>query len=276
MKRYDTQDDANAAVNKLVAAVIIIFVASIIFVNCFFTIRPGERGVLTTWGKVVPLSYGEGWHWKVPIMQAAKRIDVKTQKLEKVADSASLDLQDVQTTVALNYHIKADSAHKLWQEIGSDYRSRVIEPAIQESVKAVTAKFTAKELITKRSNVRQGIHTEIKGKLIQFHIEVDDLSIVNFQFSEEFDKAIEAKVTAEQLKLQSEMDLERIKVEAEQIKATARAEAEAIRIRAEALMQNPKLVDLTIAEAWNGELPQVMMTGGNSATPLFDISSIMQ
>lgn len=275
MSKYEDDERSHeAGIVKLIAGIVIAVILLIVFFNSFYTIGPGERGILKTWGRVEAFSYGEGWHWKAPIAQSVMKVDVKTQKLEGVADSASLDLQDVQTTIALNYHINADSAWRLVQEIGSDYRSRVIEPAIQESVKAVTARFTAEELITRRSEARLGMKDLITEKLIQFHITVDDLSITNFQFSEEFDKAIELKVTAEQLKLKADRDLERIEVEKMQKIAQAQGEAEAIRIRGEALQKNPKLVELTIAEAWDGKLPNVMMTG-SGATTLFDMSSLM-
>jgi len=237
-----------------------------------FTISAGERGILLTFGKPSMDSIGEGLHFKIPIAQTVKKMEVRTQKVEVGADSASKDLQNVETTIALNYHLMTESVPKLYQEIGKDYRERIIDPAIQESVKAITAKFTAEELISRRPEVRQGIQEELRKRLEKYYIMVDDFNIVNFQFSEEFDKAIESKVTAEQLKLKAEMDLERIKVEKEQTIARAQAEAESLRLQKQEI--TPDLIKLRqievqrlAIEKWDGKMPQV--TG--SAIPFIDI-----
>ena len=239
-----------------------------------FTVSAGERGVLMTFGKPSMDAMDEGLHFKIPFFQTVKKMEVRTQKVEVGADSASKDLQMVQTTIALNYHLMPESVPRLYQEIGKDYRERIIDPAIQESVKAVTAKFTAEELITRRSEVRQGMQEELRQRLEKSYIKVDDFNIVNFQFSEEFNKAIEAKVTAEQEKLKAVMDLERIKIEKEQIITQAQAEAESLRLQKQEI--TPDLIKLRkievqrlAIEKWNGIMPQV--TGG--AMPFIDIRS---
>ncbi len=254
----------------------------IIFTGILFsiyTIPAGERGVLLTFGKPSMDAVEEGLHFKIPLAQSIKKIEVRTQKIETEADSASKDLQTVQTTIAINFHLMPESTPMLYQEIGLSYKERIIDPAIQESVKAVTARFTAEELITRRPEVRQGIQEEIKIRLERYYITVDDFNIVNFQFSEEFDKAIEQKVTAEQLKLKAEMDLERIKVEKEQKITQAEAEAESLRLQKQQITEDMiKLREIEVKsksldvqreaiEKWNGQLPQV--TGG--AIPFIDM-----
>lgn len=258
--------------NSAIKYAIISFVVVILLFMSVFTISAGERGVLLTFGKPSMDSVEEGLHFKVPFAQSVKKMEVRTQKIEVGADSASKDLQNVETTIALNYHLMHDSVPSLYQEIGKSYRERIIDPAIQESVKSITAKFTAEELISRRPEVRQGIQEELKQRLEKYYIKVDDFNIVNFQFSEEFDKAIESKVTAEQLKLKAEMDLERIKVEAEQTIARAQAEAESLRLQKQEI--TPDLIELRqievqrlAIEKWDGIMPQV--TGG--AIPFIDI-----
>ncbi len=223
--------DEKEWVEKYVGTLVIVLVVAILFFSSLYTISAGERGVLLTFGKPSMDAVGEGLHFKVPIVQSVKKIDVRTQKIEVEADSASKDLQDVQTTVALNFHLMPESTPRLYQEIGMSYKERIIDPAIQESIKAITAKFTAEELITRRPEVRTGIQEALRDKLTQYHLAVDDLNIVNFQFSDEFDKAIEQKVTAEQQALKAERDLDRIKIEKEQIITQAEAEAEALRLQ---------------------------------------------
>ena len=250
---------------KIVIGCIIAIFVIILIVTTFYTVPAGHRGVVMTMGKVNLESMNEGIHIKAPFIQTVKKFEIKTRKIEVSADASSADLQDVQTTIALNYHLKADSVPRLYQELGSDYQTRVIDPSIQESVKAVQAKYTAEELVTKRAEVRTEIQRFIDEKLDKFYIEVDDFNIINFQFSEEFDKAIEEKVTAEQKMLKAERDLERIIIEKEQIIATAQAEAESLRLQKQEI--TPDLIKLrqvevqrSAVEKWDGVLPKI--TGG--------------
>ena len=251
---------------------VLIIIGLMVIFGSVYTISAGERGVLLTFGKPSMDAVQEGLHFKIPIAQSIKKLEVRTQKIETGADSASRDLQDVQTTIALNFHLMPESTPKLYQEIGRGYMERIINPAIQEAVKAITARFTAEELISKRPEVRLGIQDYLKVRLEKYHIVVDDLNIVNFQFSEEFDKAIEAKVTAEQEMLKSQMDLERIKIEKQQKITQAEAEAQALRLQKQEVTTD--LIRLREIEVqreaiskWNGILPQV--TGG--AIPFIDI-----
>ena len=270
-------------VSKFVAKVMVgSFLGVILLIALFggiYTVKAGTRGVLLTFGKPSMDVVEEGLHFKIPIAQSVKKLEVRTQKIETNADSASKDLQDVQTTIALNFHLIHGLVPKLYQEIGTTYQSRIIDPAIQESVKAVTATFTAEELIARRPEVRRGIQEAIKERLSKYYIQVDDLNIVNFQFSAEFDKAIESKVTAEQLKLKAERDLERIIIEKEQQIVQAQGEAEALRLQKAYL--TPDLIELRriemqmkfvevqfkAVEAWDGIMPYA-----TSGMPLIDMA----
>jgi len=219
----------------------------------------GHAGVHVRLGKVKQVSLGEGFYFKAPLITSIKDVDTRTQKIEVSADGASKDLQDVQTTIALNYHVNPSLAHSLYQKIGRDYRDRIIAPAIEESLKSATALFTAEELITKRAQVKQEAKRIIRERLENNYMVLDDFSIVNFQFSQAFDTAIEAKVTAEQEALAQKNKLESVKFQAQQKIETAKAEAEAIRIRAAALANNAKLVELEAVQRWNGVMPQYML-----------------
>ena len=259
--------------NKTLKVVIFVVVA-IIAVNLlapFTMIGPGERGVVLRLGAVQDRVLTEGIHFRVPIMESVIKVDVKTQKVEVDAPSFSKDLQNVDTRIALNYHIDPKMVNRLWQEIGQDYESRIISPSIQESVKSATAQFTAAELVSERNKVKDEIKRMLVERLSPRFIVVDDFSIVNFDFSDSYEKAIEEKQVAQQQALKAENDLKRIQVEAEQRLAQAKAEAEAIKIQSEALQLNQNLIKLEAVKKWNGILPTMMM--GNSV-PFIDVSSV--
>ncbi len=236
----------------------------------FGTIGAGERGVLLRWDAVTDKIYDEGLFMRVPIADRVVVMDVKIQKEQVDATAASKDLQSVSSIVALNFHINPDKVANIYQDVGVDYKTRLIDPALQESVKASTAKYTAEELITKREEVREEIRNHVKNKLSPHGIEVDDFNIVDFSFSKSFNEAIEAKVTAEQAALAAKNKLEQIKFEADQNIAEARGKAEALRVESEALRSNPQVLELRAIEKWDGKLPAVM----SGATPFIDISKV--
>lgn len=262
---------------KLIKWLIGVLIGAFLFMllNPFVIITAGERGIVMNMGAVSENVLGEGLHMRVPFVQAVKVLDVKIQKETVTAGAASKDLQQLRTIIALNYHLDPSLVNQLYQKIGMQYKDRIIDPAIQEAVKAATAKYTAEEAITKRALVREDIKTLITGRLEREYIIVDEVSITDFDFSNEFNKAIEAKVTAEQQALQAKNVLEQKKFEAEQRITTARAEAEAIKLQSEAA-NNEKYVALKALEVqseavkkWDGHLPTQMIPG--SSVPFIKI-----
>ena len=239
----------------------------VIFFNSFGTIGAGERGVLLRFGAVTGNIKNEGLYFKIPFVEKVIKSDIKVQKEQVDADAASKDLQTVTSTVALNYHIDPNYVATIYQEVGVEYKIRIIDPAVQEAVKASTAKFTAEQLITKREMVREEIKTLLRERLHARGLIIDEFNIVDFNFSLSFNAAIEAKVTAEQNAFAARNKLEQIKFEAEQAVAEAKGKAEAITIEAQALQNNPQVLELRALENWNGVLPQV--TGG--AIPFVNI-----
>ncbi len=252
---------------------IVAFVAVIIVIISwpFGIVGAGERGVLLRWGAVTEHVLGEGLYVRVPIMDRIVKMDVKIQKEEVIATAASKDLQTVNSTVALNYHIDPERVAHIYQDVGPEYRIRLIDPALQESVKSSTAKYTAEELITRREEVRDDIKAHLTDKLSPRGILIDDFNIVNFQFSSAFDDAIELKVTAEQSALAAKNKLEQIKFEADQKIEEARGKAEALRVESAALQSSPQILQLRALEKWDGKLPTVM---GSEAVPFIDVNSI--
>ena len=239
----------NAWYILIAVAIVILLFASV------GTIGAGERGILLQFNAVQDKVFGEGLYFKIPFVQRVVAVDVKIKKEEVAVSASSKDLQIVTSKIALNYHLDAERVNKIWQEVGADYNSRIIAPSIQEAVKSITAKFTAEELITKREEVKDQIKLSLAERLAHRSISVDEFNIIDFSFSSAFNEAIEAKVTAEQLKLKADRDLERIRIEADQVLVAAEGKAKAIQIEAQALRANAKVVELRWIEKWDGKVP---------------------
>ncbi len=235
----------------------------------------GTRGVMTTFGSPSDNIYEPGLHFRWPIAQTMHTMNVQLQKGEGEGDAASKDLQSVHTKVAINYHLEPKYTLEAFRNIGPTTEiaaERIILPATHESVKAVTAKFTAEELITRRTEVRDAISVLLKEKMARHGLVLDEFNLINFAFSKSFADAIENKVKAEQQKQQAERDLQRLQVEAQQKVVGAKAEAESLALQRQQI--TPELLSLRRIEneraaiaKWDGHLPQV--TSG--ATPFINV-----
>jgi len=265
----------------LILGIIALIIIAAISAASVQIVESGNRGVLLHWSavdtSVPPLQ--EGLHFVIPFQDKVVNMEVRTLKFVKATSGASRDLQTVSTEVTVNYRASPNSVNVLYKEVGLDYEGRIIQPAVEEVVKQITAKYNAEELITKRPLVKADIETEITARLTPYNIMTDAISITDFQFSPLFSQAIESKVEAEQKALKAENDLRRIEVEARQQEqqakgiaaanvAEAQGEAEAIRIINEALAQNPNYLEWLKVQAWDGKLPLVVGEGG---TPFIQI-----
>lgn len=237
-------------------AVPIILVLIIIFGGVYI-IQPGKTGVLLTLGKVSPTTIPNGIHVKIPIAQKIVKVNIQTQKYEAEASAASQDLQIVTSKIATNYHLEASAVPNLYKDVGLNYATTIIMPMEQEVVKSATAKFTAEQLITKREEVRLEIKDTLIERLASRGIVVEEVSIVNFDFSAQFNNAIEAKVTAEQNALAAKNKLAQVEYEAQQRVTQAKGEADAIAIQAQAINSQGgrDYVQLQAIGKWNGQLP---------------------
>lgn len=258
-----------------IALIVFLLLLLLTILRPLVIVPAGHVGVKLNFGAVQEPPLKEGIHFIVPIYQKVANVDCRVRKAEHHAAAASKDLQTVTSMVAVNYHVNPASAANLYQRVGMDYENTVIAPAIQESIKAVTAGYTAEELITKRAEVALKTSEVLERKLLDYHIKVDRFNIVNFEFSKEFNKAIEEKQTAEQRALKAQRDLERIKIEAAQKVTRAQAEAESLRIQRQEV--TPELLHLReienqrlAIEKWNGQLPRV--SGG--AIPFIDVDKV--
>ena len=248
---------------------VIVLVIVLIFASSFRTINSGEIGIRVRFGKVVNKHLSEGVNFKVPVIEKIVKMNVRVQKIEVQTNSASKDLRDVNMSLAVNYKIERKEAVNLYKEVGTGYERVILEPAIQESIKAVTSQYTAEDLITHRSEVSTKCMEELSKKVEKYGISVSDFNITNFSFSEEFNKAIEEKQVAEQKVLTAKQELEKEKIEAEKKIVAAEAEKAANELKGQSLTDN--IIKEKMIEKWNGELPKV--TGNGS---IFDISSIFE
>lgn len=288
----------------LAGGVIFVLFILIIGFGAVVNIPPGSVGIQFDRlnGGVQPTPLMEGWKIAMPFVQTIYIMDVRTVKTEYPASAASKDLQIVNSQVAVSYHVLPSAAPKVYKEIGGDFSDKMIAPAIQEQFKASTAKFDAQDLIQQREVVKSEVTEKLQTLLTKYGIKVDEVSVMDFKFSPEFEQAIEQKVVATQ-NLQTAQNVLQIKqVEAQQRMAEAtgtanstfiqaQQEANAVRVKGEAAAYSvqvqgeaqakvlelqrsqisDKLVAYEYAKKWSGQLPNFMM--GSGANPLLMLNT---
>jgi prohibitin 2 len=267
--------------NKLiiVAGIITFVVIIVVMFESVVVVQAGHRGVVLYVGAVENRVLGEGIHFIIPFAEQVVPLEVRTLKYVANAAAASNDLQEVQTTIALNYHISPDKANIIYQQLGDDYADRIIAPTIQESVKASVAKFNAEELITKRATAKAVIAETIANTLGARNIIVETVFITDFSFSPAFASQIESKVVAYQKYLTEQNNLLAVKVIANQTVvqsqaaarsnvAKANGESQAIKIITVQLKQSPEYLQWLSINRWNGQLPYAL---GSGAVPFFQL-----
>ncbi|MCL2005117.1 MAG: prohibitin family protein [Planctomycetaceae bacterium] len=274
------------APNQVNSGIIILGALALLFIvgifNSIEIVQPGSVGIVVRLGEAQPNALDEGLHFVIPFITYVHKLNVRIQKEEVKTAAASNDLQMVNAAIVVNYRVDPGQAVTLFREIGVNYLITVINPGIQEAFKAEAAKYTAEELITERATVSVGIRESISSRLETFGVFVDAVSITDFDFSPEFNAAIEAKVTAAQRALQAERELERYRFEAQQKVVTAEGEADAIMAKAKAEAEalglkkqyaTMELIWLSAVEKWDGKLPTHLFAGPSSAspTPVFEI-----
>jgi regulator of protease activity HflC (stomatin/prohibitin superfamily) len=237
-----------------------LLVGMVLVFGSWTTVSAGHRGVVLRMGAVSGEVMQEGFNTKAPWLDSVVEIEVRTQKEVLSTEGASKDLQIVTAEIALNFRPDETKVADIYQKFGDQYKERIIDPVMQESIKAVIAEHTAVDLVASREVVRQSIQDMLTAKLADRGIIVEDVNLVDLDFSQSFNNAIEAKVTAEQNALAAKNKLEQIKYEVEQQVAEAKGKAEAMEIESAALAENPQIIELRALEKWDGILPRV--TGG--------------
>jgi regulator of protease activity HflC (stomatin/prohibitin superfamily) len=218
-------------------------------------------------------------HLVVPGVNQVVLLEVRTQKEVSQSTAASKDLQVVTANIALNFHINKEQAATLYQNVGTEYRARIIDPVVQESLKVVTARYTAEELIRLRDKVKNEVEKEITQRLGVYNISVEPMgvSITNFDFSEEFNKAIEQKQVAQQMAEKQKYVLQQAQLEAQTSITKAKGVAESGRINAQALqVQGGRLVlAREWIDKWDGKLPAVQGGSGSGGGMILDLRDVM-
>ncbi len=250
----------NNKIVKIIAGVLVALIVLVVGANCLTIVDAGHTGVVVTLGKVNEGVLSEGMHIKAPFVQKVIKIDNRITKLEVSTEAFSKDLQTVSTTLAINYRVDSKMSYSLYKNIGANYEEVLVTPAVNEVLKAITAKYTAEESVTNRSLISEGLVEGLNEKLNDSGLYITDVNIINFDFSEAFITAIEEKQVAQQKLLKAETEKQTAITNAE-------AEAEATRIRAEAEADANKKIKASLDDnvirskfydKWNGELPQAM------------------
>ncbi len=287
--------EGNIALGKIVSLVIVAVIVVSVALGAFVVIPAGHTGVVVTLGRVSDQVLQEGFHFKIPLAQEIVEIDNRIVKLEVTTEAFSKDLQTVSTVLAVNYRIAKNMSYSIYKEVGAAFEEVLVTPAVNEALKAVVAQYTASDLVASRSEVSVELDTELNGKLNARGIYIEDLNIIDWDFSPEYIAAVEAKQVAEQnlikttteqeqqiviaeaeaekkviaAQAEAESALIAAQAEAQRIKLEAEAQAEANRILAQSVSE--ELIHYQTVDKWNGQLPQVSMSGSD-ATPLIGVT----
>ena len=243
------------------------------FGKFWFVVEPGEVAFVKTFGQIADRTYIPWFYLKKPLVDDVVFFNVQTQKAQTMVSASSKDLQTVNAEIAVNYAIDQSKVKQIFSTIGQSdiVDDRIVNPSVQEGVKAVTAKYTAEELVTKRALISTEITEDLKEKMDKYGVVVVDVNIINFAFSQGFEQAIENKVRAEQEALAEKNTLEKVKYQAQQTIETEKAKAEAIKIQAEAITSQwwAEYVKLKRVEKRDGKLPQTQF--GNASNFIVDL-----
>ena len=275
----------NVAVGKIIALITVLVVVLVLLGGSIVVVEAGRTGVVLTFGKVSPVVMQEGIHLKMPFAQNVITINNRIVKTEVTTEAFSKDLQTVSSVIAVNYHVNKSSSAEIYKQVGLGYEDVLVIPAINEVLKAVTANYTAQQLVSQRNDLSVLLDESLNTKLNEYGIVIDDLNIINWDFSEEYISAIEAKQVAEQNLIKTRTEQEQALViantEAQKQVIAAQAEADKIKLLADATASSNQTIALSLSDIliryellqkWNGELPKV--TGG--ASTFTDISGLLQ
>jgi prohibitin 2 len=281
---------------KIVALILVVIIAIIgisIVASAYQTVPSGYIGIVLQWGNPVR-TVGSGLNAIIPIEESIVNMNTQVQSATAQESAASSDLQEVSTSVTVNYKIDPAYAKDIYITLRDEYEARVIIPAMQDGLKASTAKYQATELITNREQAKSTFQNLLQEKLTQYHILITSVSITDFQFSPSFTDAIEQKVTAEQNALAAQNQLQVVQFQAQQqvIQASANATAmvtlanananvtvinanataQAIQVINSQLQSSPEYIQYLYAQGWNGVLP-VTWVSGNSTAPFLMLNT---
>ena len=281
---------------KIITILALIVIAVIVIAStCTAVVPTGYTGILTTFGRVADYTLDAGFHFKSPF-QNVTLMDNREQKTAFTTMAFSSDIQQVDVQGSINYNINKQTAMNLFKDVGVGYYNTLVNPRMQENLKAVFSKYTAEELISSRDKLSVEIREALSREMNSYGINIISVSIENIDFTDAFTEAVEAKQVAQQSKLKAEIEqaqqtheaqqqAERQKIAAEAeanvqkieadaaayaIRTKAEAEAEANRLVAESLTD--ELLQYTEINQWDGQLPTYMAGGDATTVPVLDLS----
>jgi regulator of protease activity HflC (stomatin/prohibitin superfamily) len=259
---------------KMIVPIVVVIALVSVAWGSMGIVGAGQRGVLLRFGAVTGEVKEEGLYFKIPFAEQVILMSTQIQRYTAPASASSQDLQVVSTEVTLNYQLAGNNVGEVYRNLRQDYENRIVEPFLQEAVKATTARYNAEELITQRQQVRLELQQTMLERLAPRGIDVVELSITDFQFTLAFQDSIEAKVRAEQQALEAENALERVKFESQQAITRAEAEARGLELQkaqiTDQLLQLRRIeVQRSAVEKWNGVMPSVVTSGG--PVPMLDV-----
>jgi regulator of protease activity HflC (stomatin/prohibitin superfamily) len=256
---------------QLPAGILLALVVTVIL-NPVYIVRPGE--VAVTFNRVTgtTASHAQGLHFRIPLVHGLEKFDVKTQRIDIVADAASKDLQHVKIDCALNYHLLYEKVNNLFVKVGKDYKVKIIDPAVNESLKSSVSQYPVEDIIVKREELRRQIEAMLAERLAQYNLILESLNLVNISFTPEFNQVVEQKQIEEQKIRTAQYQ----RMQAEEKKKQTILEAEGEARKQELLKQtvSEKGISLQWIAKWDGHLPQYMLGEKTSIllTPKSDTS----
>lgn len=260
---------------KLLIGLGVVFIIVLIVIFASLTTVPtGFVGVKTKFGKVQDDVIQEGLNIKAPFVEKIVKIDCKTKKIEETTEGSTKDMQTANVSIAVNYNVVKETANKLYKEVGTEFESILIEPAIQESIKSAMAQYTAEELITQRAAVSNKIQETLIGKISERGFSITEFNLTNIDFSDAYDKAIEAKAVKQQEVATAQAELEKQKIQNQKEIEIAQKDAEVMRLKNQEITDKTlelKALDVkqSLINKWDGKLPTTSL--GNSSNILFGI-----
>lgn len=257
----------------LVIGAIILLVGMIMLFASTSIVPTGHIGVVTLYSKVQDKYLDAGFHWVKPFVEDVHDVDIRTQKYSNTVEGSAKDLQIVNITMSINYQIKPEKVTELYAKVGKDYSNIILNPALQSSLKASMAQFTAEEMITKRAEVSNTITKELNESLDNYFL-ISAVNLENIDFTDEYNKAIEAKTTNQQKAEAEKAKLEITKVQNEQKINTAEAEAKVRELQSKSVtdksLEQLKLeIQRELIQKWNGQFPTTML--GDNPNMLFNL-----
>lgn len=270
---YVMENDDMFDVFLSVICTAVLWIIGLIFVfGSWFTVAEGERAILTTFGKASNHIYEAGLHVKLPLIQDVKTFDVKTIRADFKTETYTKDIQTARITVSYSYNLISNDIVETYKTYGNQWQERILYPNLEQAVKAEVGTWNADQMIANRDKVASNILTSLQARMIEhsYPVSVTNFQMINIDYSDQFESAIEKKVVAEQAALEEANRTKQIEQKAKQQVTSAKAEAESMRIRANALANNPKLVNYEFVQKWDGKLPQIM--AGDSMPILMNLS----